>query len=305
MITAAIDVGSNTLRLIIAEVKDKKIEKIIYDDRKITRLAEGLLKTGELSKKQIDATIYALKDFKKHIDIFCPDGSSKIKAIATSAVREAKNSELFINEAASIGLNIEVIDGKTEGFLTYTGVNAVINLQDESSLIFDIGGGSTEFIKTDKGNVKNIVSLPLGVVKIANLYNVNGIVSANIREKITLYINDILKSLGSDFNANLLIGTAGTVTTFAAMDLKMSSYDYKKINGYILKREKIELLIDELCALTAKERLNIKGLEAGREDLVIPGGLIIVEILKRFEKQALIVSDFGLREGAAIAASFN
>jgi exopolyphosphatase/guanosine-5'-triphosphate,3'-diphosphate pyrophosphatase len=302
MIVAAIDVGSNTLRLLICNVENGKIREVLYEDRKITRLAENLIKTHYLSNKAIDRTIEALKDFKHSIDKFNPH---KINIVATSAVREAKNSNIFLNKAREIGLNVEVIDSSKEGYYTYLGVSSVVELNDKKGVIFDIGGGSTEFIYTHAKDIVNVHSLEIGVVKIANIYDLNNIVDDDLQKEISLYIKKWLQQLDNTFKTELLIGTAGTVTTIAAIDLQMDKYDSALINNYKLEHTRIKHIYNLLKQLPAKERLNVVGLEEGREDLIVAGILMVLEILRYFSKDYLIVCDYGLREGLAIAASLD
>ena len=302
MVVAAIDVGSNTLRLLICDVENGKIKHILYEDRKITRLAEDLINTHLLNDKAIDRTIEALKDFKQAIEQFKP---YRINIVATSAVREAKNSNVFLKKAEEIGFNVEVIDSFREGYYTYLGVASVIALDDKKGVIFDIGGGSTEFIYTHNNNILNVNSLELGVVKIANLYDLNNVVVNDLQEQISLYIKKWLAHLDSTFKTDVLIGTAGTVTTIAAIDLHMDKYDSALINNYKLEYTRIKHIYNLLSQLTARQRLNVVGLEEGREDLIIAGILMVLEILAYFSKDYIIVSDYGLREGLAIAASLD
>lgn len=302
MIVAAIDVGSNTLRLLIAEVNNGKIVKILHEDRKITRLAENLIYSHKLNDAAIDRTIKALKTFKDICDRFRPH---KIKIVATSAGREAENSNVFLNKAKEIGFDIELIDGTKEGYYTYLGVASVVKISDKKCVIFDIGGGSTEFIYTENGAITHINSIAMGVVKIANTFDLNHIVDGHTKDGMCAFIKEHLQRLNSSINPDLIIGTAGTVTTIAAIDLALDKYNSTFINNYKLEYEHIEKIYEKLAHLPACKRLKIKGLEAGREDLIIGGTLMVLEILEYFSKNFLIVSDYGLREGLAIAANLD
>ena len=302
MIVAAIDVGSNTLRLLIAEVNKGKIVKILHEDRKITRLAENLIYTHILSDMAIDRTIRALKTFKDTCNKFSPH---KIKIVATSAVREAENKSTFLNKASDIGFDIELIDGTKEGYYTYLGVASVVDISDKKSVIFDIGGGSTEFIYTERNHIAYINSIEMGVVKIANIFDLNNIIDTHTKDNICVFIKKQLQRLDYSLKPELLIGTAGTVTTIAAIDLNMDKYDYTLINNYKLEYENVKEIYEKLASMPANKRLTVKGLESGREDLIIAGTLMVLEILNHFSKNFLIVSDYGLREGLAIAANLD
>jgi len=143
MITAGIDIGTNTVRLIVIECKDGKIQKIIHQNRAVTRLGEGFINSGLLKPEAIERTIKAVVQFYGEALTY---GTQKIKCCATSAAREAENGYLFINELSKKGIPVEIIDGKMEGYLTLLGVMSGLDLKDSSSLIIDIGGGSSEFI---------------------------------------------------------------------------------------------------------------------------------------------------------------
>lgn len=302
MIVASIDLGSNTLRLLIAEINNGKIIKILHEDRKITRLAENLIHTHTLADAAIGRTLEALRLFKKTCDIFKPD---KIKIVATSAVREAKNKATFIVKAKEVGFDIEIISGTKEGYYTYLGVASVVNMFNKKSIIFDIGGGSTEFIYTENSKIIYINSIEMGVVKIANTFDLYNTIKSHTKEDICTLIKKHLQILEPNFKTDILIGTAGTVTTIAAIDLELDRYNCALINNYKLEYRNIENIYEQLSTLPAKERLKIKGLEVGREDLIIAGILMVLEILKHYNRSFIIVSDYGLREGLAIAASLD
>ncbi|KAA0256907.1 Ppx/GppA family phosphatase [Deferribacter autotrophicus] len=299
MRAAGIDIGTNTIRLIIADIKDSKIDRIIYQDRKITRLGEGIIHTNELDEQAILRTILALKTFKETIDHFF---INKYYAVATSAVREAKNGNKFIKLCNEIGLNVDIIDGNEEAKLIYLGVTSSLDIDNKNPLIFDIGGGSTEFIlnKDDKINYK---SIKLGVVKLADEINFFDIITDEVIEKTNSIIENKLNEIPFLKEADTLIATAGTPTTLAAIDLELEDYDYRKVHGYELTKEEILNIFEKLRSMTSKERKEIKGLEEGREDLIIPGTLIILKIMELTGCEKLIVSDFGLREGIVIHAA--
>ncbi|MDY6820005.1 MAG: hypothetical protein SVN78_00100 [Deferribacterota bacterium] len=300
MITAGIDIGSNTVRLLIADIKNKNINKIIFEDRKITRLAENLIDNGYLQDDAINRTVEVLKKFKKNIDIYKPE---KIKTIATSAVREAKNSEIFLEKVSKIGLNVEVIDGESEGYYTYLGVNSILKINDKNTLIFDIGGGSTEFIYILNKQVEYIKSLSLGVVKLADIFRVDDKLDNNTKLDLIKYINPIINNLDQSLKPDMLVGTAGTITTIAAIDSNLKKYDRNLINNYKLKKDNIKNIFNHLASINSVERVKKYPLLKGREDLIIPGILIILSIMDYFNINILTVSDFGLREGLTIAAA--
>lgn len=301
MLTAGVDIGSNSFRLIIADVEDNKLLKIVHEERTITRLAEGLIETGRLKKENIDKSVEVLNSFREKIDEF---GINKYKFIATSAVREAENASIFLDKLAEKDININVIDGKYEGVLTFQGVNAAIDISGENVLIFDIGGGSTELIFVENGKVKTVESTELGVVKLSNLYDFNGIVDGNILSNVENHVKKVLDDFY--FSKKVVqnaVATAGTATTVAAIDMGLADYDYKKVNGYTIDISKIKSILKELAGMPVEKRRSVTGMEKGREDLIIGGIIIMFGILNIAGINKVTISDFGVREGIAIAAA--
>ncbi|ADD68336.1 Ppx/GppA phosphatase [Denitrovibrio acetiphilus DSM 12809] len=300
MKVAAIDIGSNAVRLLIAEVEGRKIKETCYTKRYITKLGENINSQQLLSDTSIERTITALKDFVITINEHKVD---RVHAVATSAVREAKNPELLTAGAKELGLRIEIIDGDTEAGLIYDGVTAGIDTEGKKVLMFDIGGGSTEFIYADPEKGRAGISIPMGVVKMAEMYNFKQVVNMEHMDRMRIpvfsLIDQVLKTL--ECKPDVLIGSAGTPTTLAAMDMQMTTYDQKKVNGYVIPIEKIKEHFDKLCSMTSEERLNVPGMEQGREEIIIPGILIAGELMNMIGIYDLQVSDYGLREGLAIA----
>lgn len=298
-ITAAgIDIGSNSVRLLIAEVANNKIENIIYQEKATTRLASNISSTGCLGIEQFNLTLDVLRNFKKAIDKY---NVKKVMAVATSAVREAENGKDFIDEAKKIGIDISIISGIDEGHLEYHGVCAGLDIKN-NPVIVDVGGGSTEIIfKQNDGSI-SAESFKIGVVKMADMFDFAETTTENI-EPCRKYIQEYFKNVIIPENVEQFIATAGTATTMAAIDLEMKEYDWQKINGYVIKKERIKEILYNTAKIPCKERINIVGMDKGREDLIIPGALIFLEILEKTNLQDITVSDFGLREGAVVRAA--
>lgn len=300
MKVAAIDIGSNAVRLLIAEVQDRKITEIIHRKRHITKLAEVLNSRKMLSNAAVERTLAALADFVRSINQY---KAERVHAVATSAVREATNPELLLDAAKEMGLHIEVIDGDTEAGLIYDGVMSGLHAEDKNLLMFDIGGGSTEFICSKTGKEPAGISVPMGVVKMAEMYSFKDRLDMEHmdRMKIPVYslLDKVVQTLGC--KPEVLIGSAGTPTTLAAIDMQMTEYDQEKVNGYILKRENILKHFNTLCDMPAELRIHVPGMEKGREEVIIPGTLITMELMDMLGIDELTVSDYGLREGLAVA----
>ncbi len=299
-IAAGIDIGSNSIRLIIAEIENNKIKNIIYQEKATTRLATNIDKTGILSDEPFTKSINVLAGFKKALDKY---NVTKIKTVATSAVREAKNGEEFIKAAKNEGIEISIISGKEEGMLEYLGVCSGLDAGSHP-LILDVGGGSSEIIYMQENKELHTESHKIGVVKMADMFNFQS-GSNETLEKCSAYIKDFFKNITIPNNIENFIATAGTATTLAAIDMEMTEYDFNKVNGYRIQKEKVIEILNKVYSTPYNKRLEIKGMDKGREDLIIPGILIILEILGKTNLNIITVSDFGLREGAVVRAANN
>ena len=297
-IAAGIDIGSNSIRLIIAEVENNKIRNIIYQEKATTRLAANIDKTGILAEEPFNKSINVLAGFRKALDKY---NVEKIKTVATSAVREAANGKEFINAAKNSGIEISIISGKEEGMLEYLGVCSGFDA-GRQPLILDVGGGSSEIIYMQDNNELHTESHKIGVVKMADMFYFQKS-STEILEKCSAYIKDFFKNITIPSNIQNFIATAGTATTLAAIDMEMTEYDYNKVNGYKITKEKVIEILNKVYSTPYNKRLEIKGMDKGREDLIIPGILIILEILKKTNLNIITVSDFGLREVSVVRAA--
>lgn len=298
MLSAAIDVGSNTIRSLIGKVINNKIYRY-YLDRSITRLAEGLKDTGILKRFNMELSTRVLKNMSQ---VFAEYNVSKINAVGTAALREARNSNEFIEKVfQETGIKIRVITGEEEARLTFQGVSSGLNLS-ERILIVDIGGGSTEWIFNDSVEMSSPIfgTIPIGVLKLLeecmmedplSLAKLSGV--ENTIEKYFQSFVDIIPRI----KPNILVGTGGTVTTLASIDLSLESYQPEVIHGYRMEFNKLVKIRDWLISLPITKRRNIKGLEPERADLIIPGIILTIKIMEAARINELIVSDYGLLEG--------
>ncbi len=299
---ASIDLGTNSFRILVARLQKNNKIKFIYKKSVITGLGKDFnIYTKTLAKDSISRGFEVLNAFSSVLKDY---KVSNIRAVATSVVRESKNHELFTDCASEIiGTNIEVITGSVEAQLTAIGVLKSIENINKNKLIVDIGGGSTEFAVVDRYDyINSLLSIKLGVVKITEIYNVDKILADEDIVQISEYIRHFIEKemVGADFSANQIseiVVTAGTPTTLAAMDLGFKEYDHSKINGHILYKKNIVKIFGKICSLNSKERLKLIGLREGRENLIIPGTLIILYLLGRYNKDKIVVSGGGLLEG--------
>jgi exopolyphosphatase/guanosine-5'-triphosphate,3'-diphosphate pyrophosphatase len=297
---AAIDLGTNSARLLIGHVDERDSILPVLAKRHITRLGGGFTREFGISGEARERTIEALHDFSVSLK---KSGIARYRAVATSAVRDAVNGSDFAAEVLEkTGIALEIVDGREEALLTLRGVFSGLDERSGDFLVFDIGGGSTEYTLASEFKTMFTKSLPLGVVRLTE-----GKVSLEaMEEKITRE----LEKLATDFemfdytktiNNATLVGTAGTATTLAAIHMKMADYDYRRANNYLLSFEDIKEILGELLPMTLRERLEVPGLEKGREDLIIAGILITLQTMEKFGFQQLKVSDYGLLEGVLLS----
>lgn len=309
---ASIDIGSNTLRLLIGNIININTNRIghVFSDRKITRLADGIKETGRLKEENIERSIAVLKEFSS---VILKHKVKRVKAVATSALREASNSDIFLKRAyTETDISIEVISGEKEAELILKGVFS--SLPDQSpithypSLIIDIGGGSTEWILCNGKHLINMGSVPIGVIKLNRNLIKSGPVSepdiAELDREITSFLDGLKNKIGQHIDKHTcFIGTAGTFTTLASIDLELETYSKERIHLHRISLGRLQDIRKKLLSLTLRERKNIKGLEPQRADLIIPGIQFTINTMEYFNFNELIVSDYGLLEGALLEIS--
>jgi exopolyphosphatase/guanosine-5'-triphosphate,3'-diphosphate pyrophosphatase len=321
---SSIDVGSNTLRLLIAKFVGNRIIDV-YSDRKITRLGSMIDRTRILRPENIALSLQALREFSSVIN---RHGVRHVKTVATSALREAVNADTFIKRVwEETDIRIEVISGEKEAQLILkgilhafspAGVRAVHPLlptlpregakeaPPHTLFIMDIGGGSTEWIAYQGEDRYVMGSLPAGVIKLARECIRTDPLSETDIKQLTHEIHRILEPLETELRhlitrSTLFIGTAGTFTTIASVDLGLASYSREKIHLHRIPFPRLMKMQKEFLRLSLEERRKIQGLEPERADLIIPGLQFTMNVMELFRFRELIISDYGLLEGALLA----
>lgn len=300
---AAIDFGTNTARLLIADLfEDGHFEQVALQ-RTIVRLGGGFRREAGLAPDAIQRAEACLREFSATIK---QHGADTVRAVGTSAVRDAVNGPAFVERMADeTGIRLGVIDGLTEGRLTLNGVMAGLDGEATDLLLFDVGGGSTEYTVARNASPLFVHSLPLGVVRLTE----GKPDPAAMVDKINRELDQVQQKLDDAgiilVPGSVLVGTAGTATTLAAISLELATYDYRKVNNHQLSLQEIQRIYELLLPLAPEERLAVPGLEKGREDLIIAGSLITLLTLQRFGFAAMKVSDFGLLEGLVVSSFLN
>ncbi len=306
MILAGIDIGTNSLRLLVAEIGPGSFREL-YSDRRITRLGQNLDHTGLLSpdaqERSMDALVVFAEMIRRH-------QATHVAAVGTSALRNAQNSAEYLSKVKKrTGLAVTVITGEKEARLTLLGVaralSDVIGKDGlpASAFVIDIGGGSTELIMTTPELAPRSASLPLGAVYLAERFIKHDPPSP---DEMTLLRRAIKESLEqhsagiTPYPDAVFVGTAGTITTLAAMDQRLPQYDPDRINRYPMARTSVDAIVVKLSMSTLAQRRSFPGLEQGREDIILAGAVVVQEIMEQFGLQTMIVSDWGLREGIVL-----
>ena len=299
---AAIDIGTNTIRLLIADLDQTDQFRKVLTKRRVTRLGEDFIEKSRISCRAIERSISVIQEF---LEMTKEHRVERVIAGATSAVRDAANGDDFIKKVyEDTGLRIKVLSGKEEAILTLAGVLSVIKGIASQALVMDIGGGSTELIVVEAGTPISAHSLDLGAVYLSERFlktdpptaQALKKMEASIFNRLTFFKEDVLDRRPGPSSYSL-IGTAGTITTLAAMDQQMMVYDPDKINKHILSRESVKAIYHRLIGIPVVERSLLPGLEKGREDIILAGTCIVVTAMEVFHCHEMVVSDYGLLEG--------
>ncbi|HEX9665485.1 MAG TPA: Ppx/GppA phosphatase family protein [Thermodesulfobacteriota bacterium] len=301
---ASIDIGTNTIRILICETAGKRISKI-YVDQVITRLGGGYKRDERLlTDTAIKRSIIVLKEFSKIIKSY---GVDRSRIVATSVVRESINGHEFISRVKDeAGIDIELISGQEEAKLAAAGVLNSVKIRSKHVVILDIGGGSTEYIFLDNDYGMDVVTTSMGVVHLSEKFIDTDVPTQAAIKDLSDHIENVISSelknramMATDCFS--LIATAGTPTTLAAIEIGMDEYDVDLVNGFVLSKETILRIFYKLLRLPSDERIKVRGLKKGREDVIIPGIIILLKSMQWFSKDEVIVCDGGLLEGVAMS----
>lgn len=297
---AAIDLGTNTARLLIGKLSPSGELQQLLLKRVIVRLGGGFTRENGISPEARGRALDALSDFADEMHRF---NVAELRAVATSAVRDAVNGVEFCEEVSgTTGIRLEIIDGDCEGRLTLDGILSALDGPKDRLVTFDIGGGSTEYTLSSGGDIRYSASLPLGVVRLTEGKGTRDAMLDKIDRELSVLKAELSsRGLFETATGALLVGTAGTATTLAAISLGMENYDYRLVNNHLLDRAEVARIYDMLLPMTPLERLAVPGLEKGREDLIIAGILLTLKSMDLFGADRLKVSDYGLLEGVLLS----
>ena len=301
---AGIDIGTLTCRLLIADLASGHPLKELRSERRILRLGEGVDQTKQLSPAAMDRVIHCLLGWRRIIDSYQVEATA---VVATSAVRDASNRTEFLGRIkAECGLEVELISGEEEARRTLLGIRSGLPTGVTDILALDIGGGSTEFILDRRGKKPITRSIDIGVVRLCErVLHHDPPIDEEVRqarEWVGGEAKVVVADMG-DYSQETFVGTAGTITSLAAMAQKLSTYEPSRIHNYRLKLETIRALEQTLLSRTKAERAGLPGLEKNREEVIAAGAIIIRTIMETLGQRECLVSDLGLREGVLLNAA--
>jgi len=301
---AGLDLGSLTVRLAVAERTPAGKTRVLVHRREITALGQGLALTGELAPEGMARTLAALKTFQQ---VMTAHKVTVWRAVGTQALRQARNRQFFLDRVRdTLGLAVEVLAPEAEARLSLTGVLTTLApeaLTGADVLVFDVGGGSSEFALMRPGREPVFASLPLGVLTLSQAIPLG---DPPIPEKVAALQEELSARLGFFYKKAIepylkgefcLVGTAGAVTTLAAMQLKLQAYDPDKINHLVLTRAQVAVLAERMAGLSEAARARLAGIEPAKAGVMVAGALIVLTILEICRQDSLVVIDAGLLEG--------
>jgi exopolyphosphatase/guanosine-5'-triphosphate,3'-diphosphate pyrophosphatase len=303
MRVAVVDIGTNSTRLLVADVADGQVSEVERRST-VTRLGRGVDTSGQLAGEAVDEVCRTVAEY---IEAYEPLGVGRVNAIATSAVRDATNSGAFIAELRErFGLDARILKGAEEAGLVYLGAFAERPAAVDSTLVIDIGGGSTELVVGAGGEVGFYTSLQAGTVRHTERYLRTDPPDPGELEALA---SDVRSLIDAELTGEAIatasegIAVAGTPTSLAAIDLELDPYDPELVHGHRLPLDSIQRMCSLLSSMTLEERLEVTGLHPGRAPTIVAGVVILIQVMRAFGLKEVEVSEHDILHGAALEAA--
>ncbi len=301
MRVAAIDIGTNTILLLIADVEADGSISMIRDEQVIARLGKGVDANRQISGETLERARSYLSSYKEMIDAA---GVQRVIAAGTSFLRDARNQKEFVEFIRNkLGIEVRILSGEEEANLTYQGsVSEFRTNEQQHFAVLDIGGGSTELTLGINEEVHQHTSIDVGSVRITERFLRVSPPSPDSLAEARQFIKNSLSVVPQPHRPTRFIGVAGTLTTLAAIDLRLKHYDRTTVTGHVLSYETINSIFEELKGKSIDEIRSYPQILAGRSDILLAGVLILLEVLRATRMDSITVSDSGLRFGLALSA---
>ncbi|MCU1461288.1 MAG: Ppx/GppA phosphatase family [Acidimicrobiales bacterium] len=301
MTVAAIDCGTNSTRLLVADDRGRALERLM----RITRLGQGVDATGRLAPQAIERTLLVLREYRAVMDRL---GVERVRMTATSAARDAENRDEFFDAARTIvGVAPELLPGAEEGRTAFRGATADLDPAAGPFLVVDIGGGSTEFIVGPGGGAdpEGVVSVDIGCVRVTEKFLTSDPPAPEeLSQTVSVvrdHLDDVARELPAAKDARCLVGLAGTVTTIAAVEQGLVEYDRERIHHFVLTKAAAEDVFRTLATEPAAQRRHNPGLEPERVDVIVGGAAILVAIMRFFDFDECLVSEADILDGLVMS----
>ena len=292
---AVIDIGTNSVKFHLGERRADGEWRTIVDRAELSRLGEGLEQTGRLDPEAIERTVDAVDGMSAEAK---QSGVEAIAAVGTAGLRIASNSAAFVDAVrARSGIEVEVISGEEEARLAYVAAISGLGLGSGSLVVFDTGGGSSQFTFGDGTRVDERFSVNVGAVRFTEQFGLDGVVSDELLATALEAIADDLAQLDGRPTPEALVAMGGAVTNLAAVKHELATYDPDVVQGAVLDRAEIDRQIELYRTRTSEQRRSIVGLQPKRADVILAGACIVRTVLAKLSCDALTVSDRGLRHG--------
>jgi exopolyphosphatase / guanosine-5'-triphosphate,3'-diphosphate pyrophosphatase len=302
MRVAVVDIGSNSTRLLIGDVKGGRVSEI---ERRttVTNMGRGVDHTGLLCSDAVEDVCSVIAEYKAHYEEM---GTERVAAIATSAVRDAANGEAFIAELRErFDLDARLLTGEEEARLTFLGATAQ-RPAEGPTLVFDIGGGSTELVVGSHREVDFHTSLQAGTIRQSERHLTSDPPDPHELEDLAAEIRVLTEravAAQPEARPSQAIAVAGTPTSLAAIDQELEPYDRERVHGYRLAMRRIQRMLSRLSSLPLAERLRVPGLHPGRAPTIVAGTVILVQVMRAFALEEVEVSELDILQGCALAAA--
>lgn len=301
-IAAAIDIGTNTVLLLVADLADGGLN-VLREEQRMPRLGKGVDAAGNLSPESMERVIRALTEYKTILETEYPE-CSEIVVTATSAVRDAHNRQDFIEQVAEkTRFSVQVLSGDEEAAYTFSGaLNAAGKPVAGDFFVLDIGGGSTEIALGGETGLRKFHSFDVGCVRFTERYLKSNPPEPDEITRCREAVRQHFEAFSFSFRGTpSSVGVAGTLTTLAAVIQNLSNYDARKVNGFVLGRGRLKKIIEDYSRLTAEQILEqAPEIMRGREDVFFAGLLILDEFIHMFQQDEIVISTGGIRHGALL-----